>query len=118
MRILLDECVDQRLRLLFAGLDCQTAGYARLSGLKNGILLAAAEAAGFEVMITTDQEIAHQQNLNVRRISIIVLCAPTNRLADLTPLIPAALKALDTIKAGQVIGIRSDDRADGEQPRR
>lgn len=34
MRILLDECVDQRLRLLLSGHDCQTAGYAKLSGLK------------------------------------------------------------------------------------
>ena len=56
MRILLDECVDQRLRLAFTGHDCQTAGYAKLSGLKNGALLPAAEAAGFEVLVTTDRE--------------------------------------------------------------
>ncbi len=48
MRILLDECADQRLRLAFTGHDCQTAGYATLSDLKNGALLTAAEAAGFE----------------------------------------------------------------------
>jgi hypothetical protein len=60
MRILLDECVDQRLRFLFAEHDCQTAGYVKLSGLKNGVLLAAAELAGFEIMITTDQEIPYQ----------------------------------------------------------
>jgi hypothetical protein len=79
VRILIDECVDQRLRFLFSGHDCETAAYARLSGSKNGALLAAAEAAGFEVIITTDQEIPYQQNLTVRRISIIVLYAPTNR---------------------------------------
>ena len=45
MRILLDECVDQRLRLLFAEHDCQTAAYAKLAGMKNGILLTAAESA-------------------------------------------------------------------------
>ena len=60
MRILIDECVDQRLRLLFGGHDSQTAAYAGFAGLKNGALLAAAEAAGFEVMVTTDQEIAFQ----------------------------------------------------------
>jgi hypothetical protein len=105
MRILLDECVDQRLRFLFAGHDCQTAGYTKLAGLKNGILVAAAEAAGFEVMITTDREIPYQQNLAVRRIAIIILCAPTNRLADLTRLVPAALQALDSIEPGQVMRI-------------
>jgi len=45
MRILLDECVDQKMRLLFPEHECQTAAYARLAGLKNGVLLAAAEAA-------------------------------------------------------------------------
>lgn len=50
MRILLDECIDQRFRLLLAGHACQTAGYAQLSGLKNGALLTAAESAGFEIL--------------------------------------------------------------------
>ena len=88
MRILIDECVDQRLRLLFPGHDCQTAAYAKLDRLKNGALLAAAEAAGFDVMITVDQEIPFQQNFSVRKIAVIVLCAPTNRLTDLKPLVP------------------------------
>jgi hypothetical protein len=43
MRILLDECVDRRLRLLLTGHDCQTAAYAKLSGVENGALLDAAE---------------------------------------------------------------------------
>ena len=105
MRILIDECVDQRLRVLFPGHNCQTAAYAKLSGLKNGALLAAAEAAGFEAIITTDQEIPYQQNLTTRQISIIVLCAPTNRLVDLKRLLPDAIRALGWVKAGEVIRI-------------
>jgi len=61
MRVLIDECVDQRLGLLFNGHDCQTASYAGFAGLKNGLLLAAAEAAGFDIMVTTDQEIPFKQ---------------------------------------------------------
>ncbi|MBI1355565.1 MAG: hypothetical protein GC160_14575 [Acidobacteria bacterium] len=105
MRILLDECIDQRLRHAFAGHDCQTAAYAKLSGIKNGVLLAAAEAAGFEVMVTTDQAIPYQQNLELRRISILILHAPTNRLADLKGLAPAALRALEAIGPGEAIRI-------------
>ena len=105
MKILLDECVDQRLRFLFSGQDCETVAYAKLSGLKNGALLTAAEAADFEVIVTTDQEIPYQQNLASRKIAIVVLCAPTNRLADLRPLIPAAMEALNSIQPGQVIRI-------------
>jgi hypothetical protein len=107
MRILLDECVDQRLRLLFTGHDCQTAGYTKLSGLKNGALLTAAEAAGFEALVTTDQAIPYQQNLATHQIAIVIMCAPTNRLADLTRLMPAALSALDTLGPGQVVRIDS-----------
>jgi hypothetical protein len=105
MKILLDECIDQKLRLAFAGHDCQTAAYAKLAGLKNGVLLAAAESCGFEVMITTDQEIPYQQNLDCRTIAILILCAPTNRLADLKLLVPAALRALDEVIRGQVLRI-------------
>jgi hypothetical protein len=54
MKLLVDECVDERLRLLFPGHDCQTARFANLAGLKNGRLLEAAEEAGIDVMITRD----------------------------------------------------------------
>jgi hypothetical protein len=47
MKLLIDECVDERLRLLFPGHECQTARFANLAGLKNGRLLEAAEVAGF-----------------------------------------------------------------------
>ncbi len=88
---------------MFPGHDCQSAAYAKLAGLKNGVLLAAAEAADFEILITTDQEIPYQQNLDGRRISILILCAPTNRLADLKLLVPGALLSLRYIQPGQVI---------------
>lgn len=41
--------------------------------LKNGELLAAAEQAGFEVFVTTDQNLSYQQNLANRSIAIVVL---------------------------------------------
>ena len=106
MRLLVDECVDERLRLLFAGYDCQTARFANLAGLKNGRLLEAAEAAGFDVLITVDQNIPDQQNLAGRRISLIILCGPTNRLRDLELLVPAAVSALRSIRRGDVVRIR------------
>jgi hypothetical protein len=89
----------------FTGHDCQSAGYAKLSGLWNGALLTAAEAAGFQVLITTDQGIPNQQNLEVRQISIVILCSATNRLADLTRILPSALLALNAIAHDQVIRV-------------
>lgn len=105
MRLLLDECVDERLRRLFPGYDCQTARFAGLTGLSNGQLLDAAEAAGFEVLITVDQGIPDQQNMSGRRISIVILCAATNRLRDLEAVVPAALSALKTIQPGEIVRV-------------
>ena len=105
MRLLIDECVDEHLRHLFGGHDCQTARYAGLAGLSNGDLLAAAEAAGFEVIVTVDQNIPFQQNLESRTIAVLILCASTNRLRDLQKIVPAALEALASIKPGDVVRV-------------
>ena len=106
MRLLLDECIDERLRLLFSDHECESARYAGLAGLKNGKLLLAAEAGGFEVIITVDQSIPDQQNFTTRKLSLLVLRAPTNRLNDLKRLVPVALDALDSIEPGQVVIVR------------
>jgi hypothetical protein len=105
MRLPIDECIDERLRLLFPGHDCQTARFANLAGLKNGCLLEAAETGGFDVPITVDQNIPDQQNLAGRKIALVILCGPTNRLRDLAPLVPAALSALGSIEPGDVVRI-------------
>ncbi len=57
MRILIDECIDERFRNALTGHDSQTARYAGLAGLKNGDLLKAAEVAKFDVFLTVDQGI-------------------------------------------------------------
>jgi hypothetical protein len=106
MKLLIDECVDERLRLLFPGHECQTARCANLAGLKNGRLLESAEAAGFDVLITVDQNIPDQQNLTQRSIALVILCGRTNRLKDFETLVPAAISAVDSIRAGNVVKIR------------
>jgi hypothetical protein len=44
--------------------------------LTNGDLLAAAETAGFDVLLTADNSIRYQQNLSRRRIALVVLSCP------------------------------------------
>lgn len=77
-----------------------------LAGRKNGDLLEAAEAAAFDVLITVDQDIPDQQNMAGRKIAVLILCAPTNRLRDLRAVVPAALSALRGIQPGAVVRIR------------
>jgi hypothetical protein len=91
---------------LFPDHDCQTARFANLAGLKNGDLLEAAEAAGFDVLITVDQSIPAQQNLTGRKISLLILSGPTNRLRDLELLVPAVLSALQSIGREDAVRIR------------
>ena len=72
MRVLLDECIDERFRNYLPGHDCQSARYAGLAGFKNGDPLTATETAKFDVFLTVDQGIEYQQNLIVRSIGIII----------------------------------------------
>jgi hypothetical protein len=74
MKIILDESVPQKLRLLVGGEHTvATTWFQGWSGLSNGALLAAAEQAGFDLFITADQALSYQQNLTGRRIGLIVL---------------------------------------------
>jgi hypothetical protein len=73
MRIILDESVPQKLRLLIEGHTVVTAWYQGWSGLPNGALLEAAEQAGFELFITADQALSYQQDLTGRKIALVVL---------------------------------------------
>ena len=60
--------------------------------LRNGELLDAAEAAGFEVFVTTDRNLRYQQNLTGRKIAIVVLGKGRWRL--IKPRLPAITAAV------------------------
>ena len=105
MRVLIDECIDERLRNFLPGYDCQTARYARLAGLENGELLAAAEAAKFDVLLTVDHGFEYEQNLTGRSIAILIIHAKSNRLKDLLVHIETCLAQLKAIRHGQIIRI-------------
>jgi hypothetical protein len=105
VNVLLDECVDWRLSRSIVGHDVKTARQMGWSAIKNGELLALASQA-FDVFVTVDRNLSFQQNLATRSISVVVLRAKTNRLADLVPLVPSLLSAIETATPGmlQLIG--------------
>src|SRR5260370_35931615 len=102
MRMLSDECINERVGNGLLGHDCQTDRYAGLAGLRNGDLLVGAETAKFDVFLVVDQGIEHLQNLTSRRIAIIIFHAKSNRLKDLLPLVPACLARIASIQPGQI----------------
>jgi hypothetical protein len=72
-RVLLDEGVPIGVRWLVAGFPVDSAAELGWAGLAHGDLIEVAEQAGYDVMITADQNISYQQNLTGRRLALIVL---------------------------------------------
>jgi hypothetical protein len=73
MRILLDHNVPAPLRYALVGHQVETAYERGWAELTNGELLSAAESSGFDLLITTDQGIRHQQDWSARNLSLLVL---------------------------------------------
>jgi len=103
MRILLDECLPLDFRHSFPDHDTHTAQWAGLKSKKNSELLLAAEMAGYDVLLTVDQGIPHQQHSVSRKLSIILVRSRTNQIEDLLPFVNAILNALKTITPGQIV---------------
>jgi hypothetical protein len=73
LKVLFDQGTPVPLRTFITSHHVSTAYELGWSTLKNGELLAAAESNGFEVFVTTDTNLAYQQNLSNRKIAIVVL---------------------------------------------
>ena len=70
-------------------------------GTKNGKLIALAEAA-FDCLLTLDQGMQHQNDLRSKKMGFLVVRAKSNRMGDLTPLIPDILRGLNAVGPGKV----------------
>ncbi len=73
MRLLFDQGTPLPLRTYLSDHAVVSAFEKGWSELENGELLTAAESDGFDVLITTDQNLRYQQNLSGRRIAVVVL---------------------------------------------
>lgn len=105
MKILLDECLPLDFRHSFHRHEAHTAEWVGLKGAKNSELLKAAEAAGYDVLLTVDHGMQHQQRPSGRRLAIVMIHSPTNQLEDLLPLVDEIVQVLDSIEPGQITGI-------------
>jgi hypothetical protein len=91
--------VDWRLSRDITGHDVKTARQMGWATITNGELLSLA-AEQFDVFVTVDRNLSFQQNLASFKVAVVVLRAPTNRLADLRPLISGLLAAIPAAKPG------------------
>lgn len=105
MRLLLDENLDRRLKQSFGtSHHIETVADRGWHGKKNGELLQLA-AADFDVFITADQNLQHQQNLQNFDLAVVFVAGKTSRRRDVEPLIPEILRRLQSIKPGTVIRV-------------
>jgi predicted nuclease of predicted toxin-antitoxin system len=107
VKILLDECVDQRFRRELPGHDVSTVQEAGWAGNKNGELLNLAQKH-FQVFVTVDRNLYFQQNLPKFNLTVFILTATTNRLEDLQPLAPQILNHLATLQENKVFFIEKN----------
>lgn len=105
MRVLLDECLPKKLKLQIDAEFVQTVPEAGCASKQNGELLTLA-ATSFDVLLTNDQNIEHQQTISRYDIAVIVLVAPTNDIVDLLPLVGKLDATLNLIKPGTIEYIR------------
>jgi hypothetical protein len=93
MKVLLDECLPKKLKREVQADVVKTVPEMGWAGTKNGSLLLLVEGE-FDLFLTNDQNLEHQQNLSRFDLSIVVLVAVTNDIEDLRPLMPAANEAI------------------------
>lgn len=98
MRVLFDQGTPVPLRFHFAGHTVETAYERGWSALRNGELLAKAEAE-FDLLVTTDRNLPHQQNLAGRKLAILVL--PTTSWPRLAPAAARIAQLAATMRPGQ-----------------
>ena len=103
MRILLDENLDWRLRRDLPGHQVESVPLLGWAGIQNGALLRKAVETGFELLVTMDGNMVHQQNIAGHVIAVVALHAKSNRLADTRPLMPSLLAMLPQLKPGTLI---------------
>jgi len=104
MRILIDECVDPRVKQLFSGREVATVHDQGWDAMEDGPLLTLAQEQ-FDLFVTNDCGIEFQQNIAKFRIGIVVVHVPKNEIAYYRAIRLELLDALTKVRSGEVVHI-------------
>ena len=99
MHVLLDENLPHDLAALLVGHQVDTVAGRGWKGVENGELLALA-SPDYNAFLTMDRRLPDQQRLNALPFGVVLIIAPTNRMAHLQPLVPQILEALLAVSPG------------------
>lgn len=89
MKILLDECVTKHLKPHLTGHQVSTVRELGWSGVKNGKLLSLCVEHNFDILLTIDKNLQHQQNLDKYPIIIVIINSITSKVEELIDFLPA-----------------------------
>ena len=105
MRILLDACLPRKLQTVIAknlnGHEITSAKQVGVNLFPDRLILDAAEGQ-FDVILTVDRNLRHQQAIKRRSLAIVVLRAHSNKLEHLVRLVPDIRRLLPILKPGEV----------------
>jgi len=107
MLILFDQGTPRGIARSLTGHTIKEARAQGWDTLANGELLAAAEAAGFQLFLTTDKNIQYQQNLSNRKIAIVVLSKARWRI--IRPMLPEILATVNAARPGSFTFVEIPD---------
>jgi predicted nuclease of predicted toxin-antitoxin system len=91
MKILLDECVNKRLKFHLSGFEVYTVNEMKWCGVKNGKLMSLCADNQFDIVLTIDKNIIHQQNLEKYPVTIVVFDVSSSKMEELVLFIPSFL---------------------------
>jgi hypothetical protein len=111
VKLLFDHCVPRPFRRELVGHEVKTAYQMGWSNLGNGKLLEAA-ARSFDALITVDQNIPFQQNLQRPPLSVLILVAVDNDPETLKPYAPFVLEVRSRLTAPVLVRIYADGRVE------
>jgi len=108
-RLLLDECVDWRLKRYFSPeYEVRAVHEMGWQGVRNSELLQLASQA-FDVLITVDKRLPQQQDLAQYPLSVVVIRAPNNRLATLAHAVPLIEAKVEALQVGEALYVTVSD---------
>jgi predicted nuclease of predicted toxin-antitoxin system len=104
VRVLIDECVDPRVKTLLLDHLVATVHDQGWGELGDGALLAAAQGE-FDVLVTIDRKLEFQQNLAKLRIGVVVVRVPKNQFRYYQAIREELLWAIQRVQAGEVVHV-------------
>jgi predicted nuclease of predicted toxin-antitoxin system len=106
VRILLDECVNPRLRQAFPDHEVFTVAESKWCALPDAKLIAEAQGR-CDVLVTTDKGFEHEHNLKRLTFGIVIVHVKRNRMEYYRPLFASLINAVEHVKAGEIAHVSS-----------